>query len=130
MYFHASTPAAVLSIAPCGFAGCTGAGCDEMLRVWHQQPEGSYHAGEPRACLRKYFHSVETAQPRQPPAEFITMDGTFPIAVLITSLGGKGMHLWSKPKKKGQNSQFFVRNGEDLIYMIDAKINYLTKTTK
>ena len=74
MYYQTTSPTAILSIAPCGFAGCIGAGCDDMLRVWHQQPEGSYHADEPFECVGKYPHSLETAQPHQAPAEFFTND--------------------------------------------------------
>ena len=33
IYYHATSPTAILSIAPCGFAGCIGAGCDEMLNA-------------------------------------------------------------------------------------------------
>ena len=60
---------------------------------------------------------METAKPRQAPGEFFTVDGTFLVTAMVTSIGQKGRHLWRKPKKKGSNSQLFMRNGEEHIYL-------------
>ena len=101
-----------------------------MFKAWHQQPEGSYHADEPRDCVGKYPHSMETAAGSDlAPGEFYTNDGSYPATALITILYAKGRHLWRRPKKKGQCSQIFLRNGEDFIYILKIEIICLPPLT-
>ena len=103
--YHSTIPTAALSILSSGFAGCTGAGSDEMFKAWHQQPEGSYHADEPRDCVGKYPHSMETAAGSDlAPGEFYTNDGSLPATALITILYAKGKRKTPLAQTKEEGS--------------------------